>query len=115
VDQDVKSLAQFVITYISRNSRWNSPKFLIGESYGTFRSAALNYLQSRRTLFQRHRATSSVLDLGTISFNAAKTPYIFICPARGYGLVSQKARTGPTICLSSTKRESTHSQIMPMP
>jgi len=38
VDQDVKSLAQFVSTYVSRNSRWNSPKFLIGESYGTFRS-----------------------------------------------------------------------------
>src|SRR5207249_1671906 len=47
VDQDVKSLAQFVNTYVSRNGRWNSPKFLIGESYGTFRSAALsNYLQS---------------------------------------------------------------------
>jgi carboxypeptidase C (cathepsin A) len=30
VDQDVKSLAQFIVTYVSRNSRWNSPKFLIG-------------------------------------------------------------------------------------
>src|SRR5260370_23716876 len=46
VDQDVKSLAQFITLYVSRNDRWNSPKFLIGESYGTFRSAALgNYLQ----------------------------------------------------------------------
>ena len=44
VDQDVKSLAQFVNTYVSRNNRWNSPKFLIGESYGTFRSAALSQL-----------------------------------------------------------------------
>jgi carboxypeptidase C (cathepsin A) len=42
IDSDVKSLAQFVMTYISRNNRWNSPKFLIGESYGTFRSAALS-------------------------------------------------------------------------
>jgi carboxypeptidase C (cathepsin A) len=41
VDQDVKMFAQFINTYISRNNRWNSPKFLIGESYGTFRSAAL--------------------------------------------------------------------------
>src|SRR6202050_2234705 len=41
VDQDVKSLAQFIVTYVDRNSRWNSPKFLIGESYGTFRSVAL--------------------------------------------------------------------------
>jgi len=30
VDQDVKSLAQFINTYVSRNTRWNSPKFLIG-------------------------------------------------------------------------------------
>ncbi len=41
VDEDVKSLAQFIGTYVSRNNRWNSPKFLIGESYGTFRSVAL--------------------------------------------------------------------------
>ena len=42
--------AQFIVTYLSRNDRWNSPKFLIGESYGTFRSAALgNYLQNRMT------------------------------------------------------------------
>ena len=47
IDQDVKSLAQFINIYISRNNRWNSPKFLIGESYGTFRSVALaEYLQS---------------------------------------------------------------------
>ena len=30
IDQDVKSLAQFINTYVSRNNRWNSPKFLIG-------------------------------------------------------------------------------------
>ena len=47
VDQDVKSLAQFIATYISRNGRWNSPKFLIGESYGTFRSAALGNPQTQ--------------------------------------------------------------------
>ena len=44
----MKSLAQFITAYVSRNNRWNSPKFLIGESYGTFRNAALvNYLQSQ--------------------------------------------------------------------
>src|SRR4029077_12025077 len=47
IDADVKSLAQFITVYVTRSSRWNSPKFLIGESYGTFRSAALgNYLQA---------------------------------------------------------------------
>src|SRR5256884_2685899 len=65
VDQDVKSLAQFITIYVTRNNRWNSPKFLIGESYGTFRSAALgNYLQSRDTVHLNGIVLiSSVLDL----------------------------------------------------
>ncbi len=71
IDQDVKSLAQFITTYVSRNNRWNSPKFLIGESYGTFRNAALvNYLQSHDGMdFNGVVMMSTVLDLGTISFN----------------------------------------------
>ncbi len=84
VDQDVKSLAQFVNTYVSRTGRWNSPKFLIGESYGTFRSAALsNYLQSHDGLyFNGMVLISSVLNLGTISFNPGEDmPYIFYLPS----------------------------------
>lgn len=42
VDQDVAAFGQFIETYISRFNRWNSPKFLFGESYGTTRSAALS-------------------------------------------------------------------------
>ncbi len=70
VDQDVAAFAQFITTYITENDRWNSPKFLIGESYGTFRSAALgNYLQSRDNIdLNGIVLMSSVLDLGTISF-----------------------------------------------
>jgi len=70
VDQDAKSLAQFVQTYVSRNNRWNSPKFLIGESYGTFRNAVLaNTLQDRHGLYLNGIVmVSSVFDLGTISF-----------------------------------------------
>jgi carboxypeptidase C (cathepsin A) len=40
-DQDVKAFARFIERYVSVNRRWNSPKFLYGESYGTTRSAAL--------------------------------------------------------------------------
>src|SRR5437773_2335977 len=39
VDEDAKALAQFISQYVSRNGRWASPKYLIGESYGTTRSA----------------------------------------------------------------------------
>ncbi|HTW64348.1 MAG TPA: hypothetical protein VME17_07015 [Bryobacteraceae bacterium] len=40
-DQDVRSFQKFIYRYVSVNHRWNSPKFLYGESYGTTRSAAL--------------------------------------------------------------------------
>ena len=30
IDEDVEAFAQFIVTYLSRNDRWNSPKFLIG-------------------------------------------------------------------------------------
>jgi carboxypeptidase C (cathepsin A) len=40
-DQDVQAFARFIQRYVSVNHRWNSPKFLFGESYGTTRSAAL--------------------------------------------------------------------------
>src|SRR6267142_1354637 len=84
VDQDVKSLAQFITLYVSRNGRWNSPKFLIGESYGTFRSAALgNYLQEHDGMdFNGIVLISNVLDLGTISFHpGSDMPYIFYLPS----------------------------------
>lgn len=41
VDQDVNAFAQFIQRYLTKFGRWNSPKFLFGESYGTTRSAAL--------------------------------------------------------------------------
>ena len=84
VDEDVKSLAQFIGSYVSRNNRWNSPKFLIGESYGTFRSVALvNYLQEHDHMdFNGVVLISSVLDLGTISFHPGQDlPYILYVPS----------------------------------
>jgi len=83
VDQDVKSLAQFITTYVSRNNRWNSPKFLIGESYGTFRSVALgNYLQSTDGMsINGIVLISSVLDMGTLSFSPGDDrSYMFYVP-----------------------------------
>ena len=48
VDGDANAFAQFITTWLSRNGRWNSPKFIIGESYGTFRAAVVaNVLQQR--------------------------------------------------------------------
>ncbi|MHB1301899.1 MAG: S10 family peptidase [Acidiphilium sp.] len=43
VDQDASSLCQFIKRYLTANDRWNSPKFLFGESYGTARTAVLSW------------------------------------------------------------------------
>ncbi len=42
VEQDIQSVGEFIRLYIGRNQRWASPKFLIGESYGTTRAAGLS-------------------------------------------------------------------------
>jgi len=40
-DQDIRAFEKFIVRYLTVNQRWNSPKFLFGESYGTTRSAGL--------------------------------------------------------------------------
>ena len=46
VDADIESVSRFIRQYITDNGRWNSPKYLLGESYGTTRSAGVvDYLQ----------------------------------------------------------------------
>jgi len=44
VDEDAGSIAQFVKRYLTAFNRWNSPKFLYGESYGTPRTGPLTWL-----------------------------------------------------------------------
>ena len=70
IDEDGKSLEQFVQQYVSRNARWNSPKYLIGESYGTTRSAVLvDLLQGNEGMdFNGVVLISSVLDFETLNF-----------------------------------------------
>lgn len=41
VNQDIKYLAEWLNTFVNRSNRWNSPKYLIGESYGTTRVSGL--------------------------------------------------------------------------
>src|ERR1700685_1633529 len=51
VDEDAHAFANFIVEFLSRHSRWNSPKYLFGESYGTTRSAALaNILENEKSL-----------------------------------------------------------------
>src|SRR5450755_4337562 len=51
VDQDAHAFANFIIAFLSKHNRWNSPKYLFGESYGTTRCAALAYvLESEKSV-----------------------------------------------------------------
>jgi len=50
--EDANWFSDFIYQYITRNQRWASPKYLIGESYGTTRSAELSgVLQERHQIY----------------------------------------------------------------
>ncbi len=65
VDQDIEAFAKGIQRYITVNHRWNSPKFIFGESYGTTRSAGLSLaLQQRGIQLNGVLLLSSVLNYG---------------------------------------------------
>jgi len=65
VDQDISAFSRAIQRYVSVNQRWNSPKFLYGESYGTTRSAALvDALQEKGMAFNGVILMSSILNYG---------------------------------------------------
>lgn len=65
VDEDADAFARAIKRYVTLNDRWNSPKFLFGESYGTTRSANLvNVLQNQGMDFNGVILLSSVLNYG---------------------------------------------------
>ncbi|HYW34816.1 MAG TPA: hypothetical protein VE868_05350 [Balneolaceae bacterium] len=51
VDQDAKAFANFITRFLTQFNRWNSPKYLFGESYGTTRNAVLsNVLTTQKSV-----------------------------------------------------------------
>jgi carboxypeptidase C (cathepsin A) len=79
VVQDAEIFSDFIYQYITRNGRWDSPKFLIGESYGTTRSAELAYvLQHRHSMY-----LNGIVLLSTMSFASwgADDRYEFFLPS----------------------------------
>jgi carboxypeptidase C (cathepsin A) len=51
VDQDAGAFARFIARFITKYGRWNSPKYIFGESYGTTRSAVLaNVMENDRNV-----------------------------------------------------------------
>lgn len=65
VNADIKYLAEWINTFVTRNNRWTSPKFLIGESYGTTRVAGLALeLQNSQWMYLNGVVLVSPTDLG---------------------------------------------------
>ena len=81
--KDIESVGNFILLYLGRYKRWHSPKFLIGESYGTTRACGLSgYLQDRNgTYLNGIMLVSVVLNFQTIRFAAGnELPYILYLP-----------------------------------
>lgn len=65
IDQDGRAFTQFITRYITQFGRWNSPKFLFGESYGTTRDCVLvNMLQDAGVQMNGVVLLSSILNFG---------------------------------------------------
>ena len=84
VEEDVKSIAEFIRLYLSKNQRWESPKFIIGESYGTTRAAALaGYLHDENFICVNGLILiSSVLNFQSLDFQAGNDlSYLLFLPS----------------------------------
>src|SRR5436190_5208925 len=82
-DPDISSVSQFIFQYVSDNDRWNSPKFLLGESYGTTRSAGVvDYLAQNKGMAMNGVVLVSVaLDLEAIfGWPGNERPYAMFIP-----------------------------------
>lgn len=83
LDGDVKSVAEFIRLYVTRNKRWASPKFVIGESYGTTRAAALSGELAGHLKINVNgiMLVSTVLNFQTLSFGEGNDlPFVLFLP-----------------------------------
>ncbi len=81
--KDIESVGDFIRLFTTRYQRWSSPKFLIGESYGTTRAAGLSgYLQERHGMYLNGVILiSSILNFQTARFTTGNDlPYILFLP-----------------------------------
>lgn len=82
--KDIESVGEFIRLYTTRYKRWSSPKFLIGESYGTTRAAGLSgFLQDRHGMFLNGiLLVSSILNFQDARFDIGNDlPNILFLPS----------------------------------
>lgn len=104
VNEDIRSVATFIRLYTTRNSRWGSPKFLAGESYGTIRAAGLaHHLQEEFGMYINGVILiSTVLDFQTIRFDDNNDlPFVLFLPAYAATARYHQSSTTPSSDLGS--------------
>lgn len=96
IDEDAASLAQFIRRFLSQHQRWNSPRYLLGESYGTTRSAVLaRHLQRANIDLNGIVLVSAVLEFRTIQFAPGDDlSYVVNLPAYAVVAAYQNALPG---------------------
>ena len=68
VQGDIQSIGEFICLYLSRYERWQSPLFVVGESYGTFRAAGLSeYLVGKGIALNGVLLISTFLNFETLN------------------------------------------------
>lgn len=79
---DIESVGEFIRLYLTRNDRWTSPLYVVGESYGTTRAAGLsNHLLGRGIALSGVILISTVLDFQTLDFGKGNDlPYVVYLP-----------------------------------
>lgn len=80
---DIHSIGDFIRDFITQNKRWNAPKYLAGESYGTLRACGLaNYLQQEYGIYLNGLILiSCAIDYQTILFEKDNLlPYLLYLP-----------------------------------
>lgn len=79
---DVQAFGEFIRLYLSRYDRWNSPLFLLGESYGTTRAAGVaGYLADHGIAFNGITLVSMAVDFQTLEWNKSNDlPYFLLVP-----------------------------------
>ena len=83
VEQDIRSVGEFIRRFLASDHRWSSPKYVAGESYGTTRAAGLaNHLHQRHGIgINGVMLVSAILNFGTARFDAGNDlPYLMFLP-----------------------------------
>lgn len=120
-EQDVESVGNFIRLFVSRYQRWSSPKFLIGESYGTTRAAGLSgYLQEQHGMYLNGlMLISAVLDFQTGAFELGNDlVYVLYLPTYAatawyHGALAAELQARPLVeFLNEVEHFATHDYLL---